>query len=499
MHTGGGQRDTAWPVVREVLKALLAHAAPCWSPNPHLFRQAEAHLHLWLMQRQVAALTPAAATSTALNAAVRMLQVVAHRAAELAQKDHSIAHFEAACAAARQELEAARAGRAEAAAAAAQLPTGAAAAAACGPESYRLPRGVLPELPPPLADGGGLEAARQRQSSNLGLLPLPDSAAGQLAFSDLLAILRSKDELRNNQSSDAVAQHALCLVERELYAGAAGGFAAEAGLPQAEVDALVEVVMEYFAVLHGFQASPAAAARMQVELRSRGLLVCWVALCGAHAAAAQQHTMLLQFGVAVDWEDLKHLVLSDRPAEDAALAVASYLRRHTQPGRPAFSLADGGKATFDLARQYALADARLLQIWQQETGAAAHRRDAHWAEIQRKQAEVARLRTQLEQQKRVLESARSDVSAAHLVYNSERFEGHERMSTANAKLKQAQNRMSFAQQAVSSTEAHLRSALVPPSPVIQPLPEHHSAAATWLFFLYMPPALRQLARLSFLA
>lgn len=244
------------------------------------------------------------------------------------------------------------------------------------------------------------------------------------------------------------------------------------------------------AVLHGFQASPAAAARMQVELRSRGLLVCWVALCGAHAAAAQQHTMLLQFGVAVDWEDLKHLVLSDRPAEDAALAVASYLRRHTQPGRPAFSLADGGKATFDLARQYALADARLLQIWQQETGAAAHRRDAHWAEIQRKQAEVARLRTQLEQQKRVLESARSDVSAAHLVYNSERFEGHERMSTANAKLKQAQNRMSFAQQAVSSTEAHLRSALVPPSPVIQPLPEHHSAAATWLFFLYMPPALR---------
>lgn len=218
----------------------------CRSPNPDLFQQAEAHLHLWLMQRQVAALPPASATSSALNAAVRMLQAVAQHAAELAQQGHSVAHLEAACAAARQALDMARAERAGAAATDAQLPTGAAAAAACGPGSYRLPRGALPELPPPLADGGGLEAARQRQANNLGTLPLPDVAAGQLAFVDLLATLRCSGELGNNQSSDVVAQHVLCLVERELFARAADAFAREAGLPQAEVDALVEVTMEYF-------------------------------------------------------------------------------------------------------------------------------------------------------------------------------------------------------------------------------------------------------------
>lgn len=198
------------------------------------------------MQRQVAALTPEAATSTVLNAAMRMLQAVAQRAAELAQQGHAVAHFEASCAAARRALEAARAARVQAAAAAARLPSGPAAAAACGPGSHRLPRGALPELPPQLADEGGLEAARKRQANNLGSLPLPDSAAGQLALTNLLAVLRSS-ELRGNQSSDLVAQHALSLVERELYARAAGGFAAEASLSQAEVDALVEVVMEYFA------------------------------------------------------------------------------------------------------------------------------------------------------------------------------------------------------------------------------------------------------------
>ncbi|KAL4434356.1 hypothetical protein ABPG75_000797 [Micractinium tetrahymenae] len=499
MHAGGGQRDTAWPVVREVLKALLAHAAPCRSPNPDLFQQAEAHLHLWLAQRQVAMLAPEAATSTALNAAMLMLQAVAERAAELAQQGHSVPHIEAACLAARQALEAARAARAQAAAAAAQLPTGEAAAKACGPGSYRLPCGVLPALPQPVADAGGLAAARKRQSNNLGSLPLPAAAPGKLAFADLLATLRS-DTLHNNQSAEVVAQHVLSLVERELFARAAGGFVTEADLPQAEVEALVEAVMEYFSVLQGFQASAAGTARMQVELRSRGLLVCWVALCAVHAAAVRQHALLGQYGVSVSLQDLRHLVLSDRPAEAAALAVAKYLAQHAQPGRPAFSLADGGRATFDLARLYALADARLLQLWQQEAAAAAQRRDKHWAEVRAKQQLAAQLRAQLARQQQALADAQSDVSNAQHEYNTTgQNQAYDEERAAWRALQKARKRQTSAKQAVGKTEGQLRSAVAPPSPVIQPLPEHHEAAAPWLFFLYMPPMLRQLARLSFLA
>ncbi len=244
-------------------------------------------------------------------------------------------------------------------------------------------------------------------------------------------------------------------------------------------------------MLHRFQASACAAARMQVELRSRGLLVCWVALCAVHAAAALQHPMLLKYGVAVDWKDLKHLVLSDRPAVDAALAVASYLRRHAQPGQPAFSLADGGKATFELAQQFALADARLLQIWEQEAAAAAQRRDAHWTEIRRKQAKVADLRRQLEGQKKALASAKSDVSEAQREYNVERYSSCRfRRQNVLQTLQDAQRVASSAQQDVRLTESLLSTELVPPSPVIQPLPEHHGAAAPWLFFLHMPPVIR---------
>lgn len=229
---------------------------------------------------------------------------------------------------------------------------------------------------------------------------------------------------------------------------------------------------------------------MDVELRSRGVLVCWVALCAVHAAAAEQHPMLLEYGVAVHWADLRHLVLSDRPSEDAALAVADYLRRHARPERPAFSLADGGRASFDLAGRYARADARLLQIWQQEVAAAGQRRDNHWAEVRRKQQRAAELRARLEQQKRAVASARSNESAAESEWLEKRYTTYDREQDALRTLRLARARLKEAERSVQTTEGELKEALKPPPPVIQPLPEHLDAAAPWLFFLYMPPMLR---------
>eukprot|EP00983_Pelagomonas_calceolata_P099724 1158488-Pelagomonas_calceolata.AAC.5 len=51
---------------------------------------------------------------------------------------------------------------------------------------------------------------------------------------------------------------------------------------------------------------------MRSELRSRCVLCAWVAHCLLHAAACAAHPILERFGVGVCWEDLGHLVLSDR-------------------------------------------------------------------------------------------------------------------------------------------------------------------------------------------
>lgn len=151
---------------------------------------------------------------------------------------------------------------------------------------------------------------------------------------------------------------------------------------------------------------------MKADLCSRCLLVAWVALCLVHAAAGRQHPLLLEYGVGVSWQDLRHLVLTDKQAEDAMLAVAAYLRRHTKPGKAVFTLADGGKATFELAARFAAQNHSMQRVWQEEQVAAQRRADGHWAEVRRKQDKAAELRALLKQQRQAEKEAREAADQA---------------------------------------------------------------------------------------
>lgn len=232
---------------------------------------------------------------------------------------------------------------------------------------------------------------------------------------------------------------------------------------------------------------------MQSDLCSRGVLVVWLALCFVHAATEAAHPLLASYGVGVDWQSLQHLVLSDRPATDAALAAAAYLRKHTQPGRGVFTLADGAQATFQLARRFAQQDGRMKQLWQEEQQAAKERRAAHWEQVEAQKAELVRLRAQLRVQKATLASRDAKHTAAEEKCSAlERQYGyyHTNAQEARQRVNAAFQKYSIAFSAVASTETAIESELQPPEPVIQPLPEHHDAAAPWLFFAYAPPLFR---------
>lgn len=243
------------------------------------------------------------------------------------------------------------------------------------------------------------------------------------------------------------------------------------------------------AVLHTFTASAAGGARMQADLRSRGLLVAWVALCCVHAAAARRHPLLLEYGVGVDWHDLRHLALSDRPAVDAALATAAYLRAHTR-SRAVFTLADGGRATFDLARRFALQDPALLRLQREEQAAAEQRKAAHWAAVSAKKAEVAQLRRRLEGEEAAEASAKQQYTNAYNEWNCLRIYSEGRAAAERRKDAAAKS-YTDAQSSCARTNTAIESALVPPEPVLQPLPAAADASGTWLFFLHMPPLLRR--------
>lgn len=225
------------------MQAAMELVPECQSASPELFQLAEAHLHLWLLQKQVKLISPATATAQALNAAVQMLQTAARQAGKLATCGHDMAHFDAACQAARHALDGAAAERAQRAADYFTLPL--LGGACLG--SYRCPRGTVPPTTSARKEGSGLEQVKQRAALNLGSLPVlgnavSSSPASSASFAELLQLLQSAEM---KQEGDMAAQHALCVVERELFGRAATGLGAEAAVHESEMEALAKVVDTY--------------------------------------------------------------------------------------------------------------------------------------------------------------------------------------------------------------------------------------------------------------
>ncbi|GLC35571.1 thioredoxin-disulfide reductase [Pleodorina starrii] len=524
-HTGGDtKRETCWPLVKAVVQFALEYGDVAGSgggsgcdfltppPKPSssspLFPQALAHLDLWLLRRQLLLIQPDTATPTALNTAMHMLRSAATKAAALADDGYDMRAFEAACRQAEAHLSAATAQRALSAARCVELPPPGSPALS---GSCTLPGGVLPEPLLPRAEAGGLAAARQRAERNLGSLPLLPPGA---SFASMLAWVSSRQQWPG-ADGDVALQLLMRSVERDLFARATAGFekAPYNRLEVAEVAALEQVIDVYRSVVQRFlrqqeesveqqspqqqqqqrqqQALPPSTqpAVMQVELLSRELLVVWTGYCLMREAARRDHPIVSRYGVFGSHHDLRHLVLSDRAAVDAALAVAAYLQRHAVVGRPLFSQFDDGGATMQMAGEFAQGCPRLVGIWAAEWRDADDRVAVHWAEVQRKQALARKLRAelaQLESEGHTLQSTLNQLRARYgYSYNSAVYAAQQRVDN-NA-------------QQQWSKRSELAEAEKAPPAVMQPLPKDSGRALRWLFFLHMPPLFRHLSRASFLA
>ncbi|KAG2441624.1 hypothetical protein HXX76_003244 [Chlamydomonas incerta] len=513
LHTGHDTvRDTSWPLVRAAVQVVLVRMGVC-GPQQHpdlLLRRAMAHMDLWLLRRQVRRLagSPAAATPAALTAAMHMLCATAAKAANLAAEGEDVSAFESACAAAREKLERMAAERAWQAAEQHCVPD-AASPAALGLRV--LPAGVLPGLQRAQQSDTGMEAAKQRCGMNLGSVPLLEPGA---SFADMQQLLQGW--AWSNPATNAVAQLVLRSVERELLTrvtalGGSGSIGSAASarpeLSDAEMAALEAVVDKYRAALHAFLQTPAAQSAMRSELCSREVLVVWCAYCLAHDSLAQRHPLVREYWPALQFADLRHLVLSDRQTVDALMAVAAYLNQQQQPLQPLiqqqqaqqpdpqggaqllFSLRDGGSGTFDFAERFAERDSRLQQVLDSERADAAARVSAHWAVVQQQKKDLEKLRKQLamlQERTRKLQEEWAKVSRP--ADDAEYAERH-RLDGIIKKTWKDQNRCNN----------RIAALLRPPDKVLQPLPSADGAARRWLFFLHMPPAFRCLSRLSFLA
>jgi hypothetical protein len=487
-----------------ILQVLLQLQAPSSTANDpptspelqQLFAQTMLQFELWLMQQLVQQLTPATAVPAAVTACMTMLQSVAGKAAELAVASVDVAAVETACTAARQQVDTAVARRQLQAAAGFALPLDAAAAAG----SWWLPSGILPAGQPSMQQQQGLAAAMARAEANLHSLELVQTSPTSSSILQQLGHLKgllSQVSTAGSLQGRSVEAYSLRIFERLLFSRAAAVFQQQP-LTADEVAALASTVDAYRVALAAFkeslaafhesnrdggEAAAAAVASLVAELRSREVLVGWAAFCLTHQAAAAAHPLVLQYGVALDRRDLRHLSVTDKAATHAALGVCSYLQQHSRPGWELFHLSKQGPS-LAFADRFAGKDATVQALLRVHEAAAAARMDKHWQEVQEQQQQAAQLRNEIEGLKDDLRSSQSNFDLSSYG-TTEWYIEDGQITTLKSRIR--------------GKESELAAAEKPPPPVIQPLPREQRLARQWLFFLHMPDLLRHLARSSCLA
>ena len=477
--------------VTAVLEVALDMLFPKKLKNlPEVTAQAVAYFRLWLTEHMAAALTPETYTATAVDRIMRALACTARHGITLANADHPVRGFVDRCREVRVRVEEIVGEYAESECREATFPPK--LLDVCGRDTYRDPKVTMPADFMLRKEGTSVDALRLRAETNLGWLPhLPEDAS----FTEMEQFLQHAPW--GPWACSLATQHALRAVERLLFYRASHGF--EAPHPdklESEIEALETATERYRLILDAFLAHEDAFARMIVPLRGRETVVVWISYCLTYAAALKCHSTLLgDYSTALCYSDLEHLALDDREALDAARQVSAYLIGHAK--KPAvFSLREE-IGTFDMAERYALADPAIMHRWRVEQENAAARQEAHWEEVQRKQALAAQLRNEMTSLKRSMNSTLESWTAA--LTDAEAYEN--RSDKIHLQRRCDTYKVDYnglVQQAVSKQRA-LDAAEQSPEPVLQPLPANQPAALRVLFFLMMPKLFRLLSRASFTA
>lgn len=286
-------------------------------------------------------------------------------------------------------------------------------------------------------------------------------------------------------------------VDDWLYAKAAALFLSSSEVPASAVESLIE---SYRTALNNVKVSKHHShGRMRTELRSRELLATWICYCLVHRAAGVEHPLVLTRSVCLDWSRLWVLVLSDKSAIDAQLAVCNYLQAQNARYKPVlFSLADEA-ATFAFAVEFGRADPELQRVLAQEKRYAEAREEKHWQEVEAKRARVAQLNVELDA---LLESRdeltrKLDVTPMHVELTN--WKNGKTWWTRNRDYTNLGSQRESLDRVIRDKRSAIEYAERAPAAVIQPLPLDEDLALQFLFFLYTPPTLAVLACMGFMA
>ncbi|CAI5741646.1 unnamed protein product [Hyaloperonospora brassicae] len=236
------------------------------------------------------------------------------------------------------------------------------------------------------------------------------------------------------------------------------------------------------------QQLPQLTSILNVEQRSREMLVMWIAFCLVHQRCVSQFPLCKQYNVALAWQDLKVAVLRDRVAITALQHVCKYIRgwnRKTQ-GPPLFHLTMQD-ATFAFALKYALSNDSMIDIYDREVESWDRYVLSKWKEVEEKRNRAAGIRAELSVANEKLQLKQRELT-------NERSYGSNGYGESKAVSRLA-DKVASLKSKIKATNKSLKRALEVPPAITRPLPEAKDHAMQVIFMLTMPRSLEILGSL----
>ncbi|KAL7472894.1 hypothetical protein ACHAXS_014340 [Conticribra weissflogii] len=507
LHTGGEKRDTAWPLVFSILRQLLYTTSSNGSPE-YFSSKISAYFGLYVAKvtldqylgdkgsfREVSN-----APHKLLDFAYRILQSAARKASMLADDGIDMVHFRVWSKELRDSILFESSDQSSKFSKQFVIP-----------DTYDAVKGKIEDFKIQLPKESRL--SKDDVLSETMIHGLEVKNLGAIGIPNLLS-LEGVATWATSNSSKAKSQlesiHFMRTVENLVW-DYAEDFSKTLAIDQLEQ--LASLVDQYRSVLHHFIRNKECSGLSIVGLRSREVLMVWIDYCVIHASTVQMHRDEMSInGVALNFGDLRHLVLS-RPEEwEIVRNVSKYLNASGN-SRPVFSLCDE-HSTFEMGARVALASPEMQEIWRQEQHDAKCRVEGHWNEVLKKKERAATLRSEISTLHTEISHTSSQLArkqnelAAHeaawswknrhrRLYNKmAKEESHLSCENEVNKLSRELNHLNSK---LRSKQSDLERTIQAPPPVLQPLPQQKNTAMAIIFFLYMPREFQLLSKFSFTA
>ncbi len=267
---------------------------------------------------------------------------------------------------------------------------------------------LLTKRPAISSANSGLDAIKAQTLTEIDLLP--DMVVNSNYLPAFSVVLRQVDGLTNAPYNSQKSLLALEIMDDAFLKNTQVLFDPRNYLDFNELDEMIKLTSKYSATLNVLLTN-GTEGLVYTKLRSHELLVFWISCCLIHREAVREHPMLNNYGIPLQFTDLKHVVTDDERGVNAVKQLAKYIKTWCKlPDVTLFSLrAKERDATCKFAYNFAIIDAGMAARWNQEIELVSQRENAHWQAVCIKKNNARRLRKEIEDEEAKIRKRKQEI------------------------------------------------------------------------------------------